>query len=103
MSLVYLNVLSQNILTLFLFPPTDMKTRKPKPQPLAYTRALIASEKKAVARRTAERIDELTGGGGKSPKWRYDAKIILICTISLAMYTVLVTLLTQHCQCTCNL
>ncbi len=42
-----------------------MKTRKPKPPPLAYTRALIESEKKAVAKRTAERIHELTGGGGK--------------------------------------
>jgi hypothetical protein len=33
-----------------------MKTRKPKPPPLAYTRALIESEKKAVARRTAEHL-----------------------------------------------
>ena len=42
-----------------------MKTRKPKPRPLAYTRALIETEKKAVAKRTAERIHQLTGGGGE--------------------------------------
>jgi hypothetical protein len=80
-----------------------MQKRKPKPRPLAYTRALIAKEKVAVAKRTADRIQQLTGDKNSSPKWLYYGKIFLIFTISLAMYTVLVTLFTLHCQCTCNL
>jgi hypothetical protein len=38
-----------------------MPGRKPRPKPLAYSRALIAKEKWAVLRRTALRIQELTG------------------------------------------
>ena len=49
------------LLTLFLFSPTDMPGRKPRPKPLAYSRALIAKEKLAVIRRTALRKQELTG------------------------------------------
>ena len=68
-----------------------MQKRKPKPRPLAYTRALIAKEKLAVAKRTADLIHQLTGDKKSSPKWLYYGKIFLIFTISLAMYTVLVT------------
>ena len=49
------------LVTLFLFSPTDMPGRKPRPKPLAYSRALIEKEKLAVVRRTALRIQELTG------------------------------------------
>ncbi len=49
------------LLTLFLFSTTDMPGRKPRPKPIAYSRALIAKEKLAVIRRTAQRIQELTG------------------------------------------
>ena len=38
-----------------------MSGRKPRPKPLAYSRALIAKEKWAVIRRTAIRKQELTG------------------------------------------
>ena len=49
------------LVTLLLFYPTDMPGRKPRPKPLAYSRALIEKEKLAVVRRTALRIQELTG------------------------------------------
>jgi hypothetical protein len=47
--------------TLVLFPPTDMARRKPRPPPLAYSRALIENERLAVIQRTAHRKHQLTG------------------------------------------
>ncbi len=46
--------------TLILIPPTDM-ARKPRPPPLAYSRALIENERLAVMQRTAHRLHQLTG------------------------------------------
>ncbi len=50
---------SRSEVTLVCSPPTDM-AKKPKPLPLAYTRALIAKEKLAVLQRTAHRIRQFT-------------------------------------------
>jgi hypothetical protein len=58
--LLYSNMLARNAITLFRFPPTDM-ARKPKPPPLANSRALTEKERLEVLQRTAHRIHQLTG------------------------------------------
>jgi hypothetical protein len=90
--------------------------KKPKPLPLAYTRALIAKEKLAVLQRTAHRIRQLTEAeetpsNNPSPatanpgpdKCLYYTKIIAIAAISVTLYTLFVMLFGLHCRCTCNL
>ena len=104
---------SRSEVTLVCSPPTDMGN-KPKPRPLAYTRALIAKEKLAVVQRTAHRIRQLTEAeetpaDSPSPapanpsKCLYYTKVIAIAAISLTLYTIFVMLFGLHCRCTCNL
>ncbi len=82
---------SNSDFTLSCSPPTDM-ARKPKPRPLAYSRALIEREKLAVIQRTAHRIHQLNGGTPTdSPtteprgKWMNYKKVVAIGAISVAL------------------
>jgi hypothetical protein len=88
--------------------------KKPKPLPLAYTKALIENEKKAVLRRTANRIRQLTEAEDtpedsnspatpKTGQCLYYTKLIAIAAFSLTLYTICVMLFSLHCRCTCNL